>query len=373
MEKLQRIFYIDNLRIFLIALVVLHHLSITYGASGGWYYKEVEGDLFTKLILTMFTASNQSFFMGLFFLISAYFTRISLERKSTGNFIKDRMVRLGIPLIIFYFILSPLTIYLRVRFGDGSDLSFFEFIKQHQGFGFGPMWFVETLIYFSFIYVIIRLIFRIKDNQTSRKWGFPKPAVIILFALGISAVSFTVRLWFRLGSEIPYIGLQLPYFPQYIAMLIVGILYAKYHWFDQITYKQGIRWFAVAQFFILVVFPLFFLFSRLEGEPYAGGWNWQSALLCTWEQITGFSLMIGLTGMLKDKINKQGKLAKSMSGAAYAVFMIHAPVIVFISLSLENWDLYPVLKFIVIAPVALFVCFGIGILLKKIPIVNKII
>jgi fucose 4-O-acetylase-like acetyltransferase len=113
MKKAARIFYIDNLRIFLIALVVLHHLSITYGASGDWYYNEVEGDTFTTLILTGFTASNQSFFMGLFFLISAYFTRISLERKPIGTFVKDRLIRLGIPLIIFYFLLSPLTIYMR--------------------------------------------------------------------------------------------------------------------------------------------------------------------------------------------------------------------------------------------------------------------
>ncbi|PKP33387.1 MAG: hypothetical protein CVT99_00080 [Bacteroidetes bacterium HGW-Bacteroidetes-16] len=78
--------------------------------------------------------------------------------------------------------------------------------------------------------------------------------------------------------------------------------------------------------------------------------------------------MIGLTGIFKEKINQQGKLAKSLSGAAYAVFMIHAPVIVFISLSLKNWDLYPVVKFIVIAPISMILCFGLGMLLKKIPI-----
>ncbi|MEO1258629.1 MAG: hypothetical protein AAFZ15_07520 [Bacteroidota bacterium] len=33
------IFYIDNLRIFLTALVVLHHLAITYGAPGDWFYR----------------------------------------------------------------------------------------------------------------------------------------------------------------------------------------------------------------------------------------------------------------------------------------------------------------------------------------------
>jgi len=371
--KPARIFYIDNLRILLIALVVLTHLSITYGALGGWYYKEVEGDLFTRLILTMFTASNQSFFMGFFFLISAYFTRISLERKSIGKFIKDRFVRLVIPLIFFYFILSPLTIYMKIHFSDGADITLFEFVKQYQGFGFGPMWFVETLIYFSFFYVVYKLIFRKKEVDDARPVRFPKPVIIILVALSISAVSFAVRLWFRLGSEIPHTGLQLPYFPQYIAMLIVGILFAKYHWFEQITYKQGIRWFAVAQFFILIVFPVFFIYGGGEGDPYAGGWTWQSAVLCIWEQVTGFSLMIGLTGIFKEKFNQQGKLVKSLSGAAYAVFIAHAFLTVTLSIVLKSWEVYPILKFIILAPVALFLSYGMGILLKKIPIVNKII
>ena len=127
-----RIFYIDNLRIFLIALVVLHHLSITYGASGDWYYNEVEGDAFSTLILTGFTATNQSFFMGFFFLISAYFTRISLERKAIGTFVKDRSIRLGIPLIIFYFLLSPLTIYMKLWLVEGVQYNFIEFVSENH-------------------------------------------------------------------------------------------------------------------------------------------------------------------------------------------------------------------------------------------------
>ena len=39
--KRSRLLYIDNLRIVLTALVVLHHLAIQYGGSGITYYKEV--------------------------------------------------------------------------------------------------------------------------------------------------------------------------------------------------------------------------------------------------------------------------------------------------------------------------------------------
>lgn len=375
MNKGKRVYFIDNLRVFLIGLVVLHHLSITYGASGGWYYIEVEGDLFTTMILTMFTASNQSFFMGFFFLISAYFTRISLERKSIGTFAKDRFIRLVIPLIIFYFILSPLTIFMKVRYGDGVDVGFFDFVKQSRGFGVGPLWFVETLVYFSFIYIIIRLIFKNRLPKPSNPPEFPKPVSILLFALVISTVSFLIRLWFPLGSVLGNTGLQLPYFPQYIAMLIIGLLFARYNWFETITYRQGIKWFVVAQFFILICLPPVFFFGTKEAgiEPFNGGWTWQAASLAIWEQIVGFSLIIGLTGIFREKFQKQAKIEKLLSGAAYAVFIIHPFVLVTISVLLKNWEVYPVLKFIMLAPLALFLCFGIGILLKKIPVINRVI
>jgi glucans biosynthesis protein C len=96
-----RLFYIDNLRIFLISLVVLLHFNITYGAPGSWYYNESEAGFPAIIVQAMFNITNQSFFMGMFFMISAYFTAASIQRKSIGRFLKDRLVRLGIPLFFF--------------------------------------------------------------------------------------------------------------------------------------------------------------------------------------------------------------------------------------------------------------------------------
>ena len=101
---MKRLWYLDNLRIFLISLVVLFHLSITYGAPGDWYYNESQPEGLLILPLAMFVATNQAFFMGLFFLISAYFTEGSFTRKPTGAFLVDRFRRLGIPLVVFYFL-----------------------------------------------------------------------------------------------------------------------------------------------------------------------------------------------------------------------------------------------------------------------------
>ena len=184
-----------------------------------------------------------------------------------------------------------------------------------------------------------------------------------------------VRLWFPLGSELGNTGLQLPFFPQYIAMLLFGLLFAKYNWFEDVTFKQGIRWFAFAQLITLVGFPLTLYFGTKKSgiDLFLGGWTWQAATLAIWEQLAGFSIIIGLIGIFRQKLNTQGKWAKQLSGATYAVFIIHPPVIVTLSSFLKDWEVYPLLKFVLIAPVALFLCYTFGILLKKTPVINKII
>ena len=82
----QRDLYIDRLRCVMTALVVLHHTSITYGAAGGWFYHELKpSGAPSSVLLTLFAATNQAYFMGFFFLLAGYFTPRSLERKGYGH------------------------------------------------------------------------------------------------------------------------------------------------------------------------------------------------------------------------------------------------------------------------------------------------
>ncbi|MCP4260915.1 MAG: acyltransferase family protein [Planctomycetes bacterium] len=96
MEKM-RLYFIDNLRILLITLVIMVHLSVTYGGEGSWYYKEGRADEISTIVLTVHNAVTQAFFMGFLFMISGYFTPGSYDRKGPRRFFKDRLLRLGIP------------------------------------------------------------------------------------------------------------------------------------------------------------------------------------------------------------------------------------------------------------------------------------
>ena len=105
-----RLAFIDNLRTLIIVLVIMVHLSITYGGEGGWYYKEGKADLISGLILTFHNATCQSFFMGCLFLISGYFTPGSFDRKGPRRFLIERVVRLGIPMLFYDLVIHPFLI-----------------------------------------------------------------------------------------------------------------------------------------------------------------------------------------------------------------------------------------------------------------------
>lgn len=91
-----RFAWIDNLRTLLIAFVVSMHACVTYSHVGGWYFKEgVEPPLNVKLPFLLWEAHLQAFFMGLLFLVAGYFAELSLQRKTTVVFLKERLMRWG--------------------------------------------------------------------------------------------------------------------------------------------------------------------------------------------------------------------------------------------------------------------------------------
>lgn len=364
-----RLYYIDNLRIFLIGLVVLHHFSITYGAPGGWYYNESQAAFPLFIPMAMFVASNQAFFMGMFFFISALFVVPSLLRKGTKKYVTDRFIRLGIPLLVFYFLLSPLAVYIMVRFIQHENVGFLDVLKNGWGRSFGPLWFVEALLLFTGVYLAIR------KKLPKVKINFPGTAAIIITALIIGIGQYLIRIWLPVGWSDPITNFQPPFFLQYIVLFVLGIIAWQNNWLNAISPKMGRNWFVFAQVLILVVFPLLAYYGGLEKgiDTFMGGLQWQSLAYAIWEQLLCVSMILGLLGLAKKRFNRQGKTAFKLSESAYGVFVIHAPVLVGISAIFLSWQPQQWQKFLALAPLALFTCFFLTWLLKQIPGVKKVL
>jgi peptidoglycan/LPS O-acetylase OafA/YrhL len=368
-----RIYYIDNLRIFLIALVVLHHLAITYGAPGGWFYNESAAEFPEIIPLSMFVAANQAFFMGMFFFVSAYFILPSLNKKGFSIFIKDRLIRLGLPMLIFFFFLFPLTIYMRNNYILDDQVSLQYLIFKEKEFGFGPMWFVEALLLFTFLFLIWKKFVQFNTPKFLHK--LPSAGGLLLFALLIGLGQFIIRIWFPVGWAMPFMEFQLPHFLQYIFLFAFGIVAYQHNWLDEIKPGKGWRWFIFVQILIFVGFPIIFILGgAIENgvEPFMGGMNWKSFSYAIWEQLVGFSLIMALFGIFKFRFNNQGKAAKRLSAGAYAVYVLHTPILIAMSALALGLEIPQFWKFVVLAPVALLVCFSVANLVKRIPVIKDI-
>ena len=147
--KTARLYFVDHLRAGLVILVVLHHLAIVYGEGVSfWYVDPPKTASLSGLVLVVFVLFNQAWFMGAFFLLAGYFAPGSFDRKGSGSFLKERLIRLGIPLIIWIFLLNPISnigLFLEPVTWISEPLTWQSFWQMYPEFiGLGVAWFLAT-------------------------------------------------------------------------------------------------------------------------------------------------------------------------------------------------------------------------------------
>ncbi len=362
-----KLYYINNLRTLLIILIVMLHIAITYGAEGSWYYFEHTESIVSNVILTLFVAIVQAFVLGFFFMISGYFIPSSLKRKGAKRYLKDRLLRLGVPLIVYYFVISPILTYSLYVKLMGEKLVLRDY------FGSGPLWFVELLLIFSIFYILIQFFSKPKKDSTNLHSFGPNNKNILIFALCLSMVNFFIRIWFPIGKT--FFNHQFAFFPGYISFFIFGIIAFGNKWFDGFSLRVGKRWLKISVAVILLFPVISILGGALEDvSPFKGGFHYQSLLFSTWEAFVGIGLTAGLFVTFRKHFNYQGDLAKNLSDNVYTVYIIHAPVIVFFTYSIHNMFLYPLLKFIFVSIVGVSLCFLIShYLVRNIPYAKRIL
>src|SRR5947207_8368961 len=110
---------LDRARTFLTVVVLIHHAVIPYTYFGHTDPKSWIG--FDTVIL-----ATDSFFMAMFFFLSGLFVWSSLGHKASQTFIRDRLLRLGLPFAIAAFTIIPVA-YYAISLRHHPELAFAEF------------------------------------------------------------------------------------------------------------------------------------------------------------------------------------------------------------------------------------------------------
>jgi peptidoglycan/LPS O-acetylase OafA/YrhL len=363
---------LDALRASLTLLVLFHHAAITYGGSGDWYFKAVSaGPDLSSQLLSLFTGFNQAFFMGLFFLLAGYFTPGAVERHGAGAYMCERAVRLGLPLVVYFLLLSPVTIALAAT---AQGRNFFQALLYNWTHGRiepGPLWFCEALLIFAGLYLAVRAL--APDLKRRALASFPTNTTLALAALGTGGAAFLLRLVRPTGTTLLF--LQLGYFASYVVLFAAGCLAAPWTTLDQAPARQRRLWIALA----CVAFPLMpiaVVLGRhvpwLAGSS-SGGWNWQAAVYAFWEPFLAWGVIAGLLHFYTRRFETPGRLWRSLSRRAYAIYIVHPPVLVALALAWRNVVAPPGFKFFVTGTATCLACYLVAGLLLEIPMAKRVL
>src|ERR1700759_5457899 len=108
----QRLLFIDNIRWVMLMLVLSMHAAVTYSGHGSWYVTEpAKLGIAQEFAFVTFQVFLQSFFMGFLFFLAGYFVPGAVDKKGPAHFLGDRAYRLGLPSLLYIFVIHPLTCY----------------------------------------------------------------------------------------------------------------------------------------------------------------------------------------------------------------------------------------------------------------------
>lgn len=381
-----RLSYIDNMRTFVVLLVVAHHLALVYGAFAPFYYTEPPfTDPLAFLILGVFVLTNQAWFMGALFLLAGYFTPGSFDRKGGAAFVKSRLVRLGIPVLAAIFVLDPI-----------ARMGFFLMPESLTGIsgpptlaaypallGLGPLWFALMLLIFDVGYALWRRLRGTPPPVAKDSKGFPGMTAAIGFILALAATSYLFRMAVPMGKDVnlvlPFLNFPtISYLPQYLGLFVVGAVASRREWLRDLPASAGLAGLVLALAAWVLLFPLaisgrMFSLEFSEAAGFAGNGTWQSAAYTLWDSTLAVGLPLALIVAFRRFINGAGQLSRFLSGHSYAVYIIHSPLLVFICYAMRDIGLPALAKFALAVIVVIPACYAVAYAIRRLPGIRKVI
>jgi len=396
-----RLYFVDNIRSFVIVQVVVLHAAVTYSNLGMWYYREPAalGPL-TTLSFGIIQSFIQAYSLGLLFLVAGYFVPASFRRKGAGKFLRDRAVRLGVPALIYMLIINPAILYYVMRLSAEAPLTplgdfYLGYLLGLQFLGgSGPMWFAIALLIFSAAYVAAKLLQRDPEKEgeeeaegaegaegPERAEGaeddakLPRHQDVVALILVIAAAAFAIRLVQPIGTSV--LNMQLSFFASYIALFAVGIAARRRRWLERIPRTFGLAWLKAA----LVGGTAFWLALFLvgigpEGEisMINGGLHWQSAAYALWEAFFCVGAVLGIVVIFRERFGSGGRFARFMADNSFSVYFFHPVILILVTAAMRNFALHPLAKFAVAAAVAVPICFlASELVLRRIPLLKEVL
>ena len=322
----QRLHYIDWLRLMAVFLLFTYHAACIFHPWGDFY---IQNEPRSPLLAYIFVWAVGPWHMSLFFLLAGASTYYALQRRSGGQYVRERFKRLFIPFAFGVLVLIPPQSYLGLlnhSSYSGSFITWFpNFFTLHVddldgffrgGHTWGHLWFIFHLFVYSLAAVSLFLYLNRESGQRviGRLAGaFARPGFILLFPVLLA-----------LFAEVPQVAGGNPLF--YITFFICGFLLMSDPRFMNTVDRQRVA--------LLILGPVVY-----AGILFADTMDWWPSHMPEWTDtvirgyVRGFVPWFVILAMLaygRRFLNFTNRFLKYFAEAAYPMYILHDTIIVIV-------------------------------------------
>ncbi|MFC0186817.1 acyltransferase family protein [Fictibacillus aquaticus] len=328
---MERRYDLDWIKVLATGLVIFYHCTMFFN-PWPWHVKNNDIDHSVILVLSLLIGS---FIMPLFFAISGISLYFALQKRSIRVLLKERLLRLGIPLLFAVWVLSPPQVYIE-RFASGQFTgSFLQFLPHYTdglyldiggsgNFSFAGhhLWYVLVLLVFSA--VLVPLLIRTKNSSAAFK-GYHLILLPVPLSL-IKVLAPTIQLG---GYDILF----------YLAVLLYGFYFLKDRTFTMVLEKYSTLLIAAAS-----VSSVLWVTGFLQ--------QWNVLLLAAVQVLYCWSSVLLIFHLANKHLSFSNSSLRYFNEASMPYYVLHQPIIVIAGFFLRGLDLSVALKFLLLACIA---------------------
>jgi len=321
--KRERLHHLDGLRALTMLLILPAHALAVTGLKQGW--NDVEATLFWLIHV---------FRLPLFFLVAGFFAAHLLAGRGTAELLRNRAVRIGVPLVVCVLVVAPvLTLLLRsiavVEYRPGAQ-GIAAFAHLHPSF----VWFLWYLALLYPAALLARRLLLALPRARALLAGagarlLPHPIAPLALAIPCAVLLYRQPTWTAgtpSESFLPQLDL-LAYYAVFFAcgwgLCSIGGLREK------IEAAPG-RYAALAG---LALPPALALYLT-QSEAAIGTSRWFHLLALLLLSVTTWSLAFGLLGLSRRFLRSPSPRLRYWADASYWIYLSHFPLMAAIAIGL---------------------------------------
>lgn len=382
---------IGALRAWITVLVVAHHAVLAYVPDAPKPAATLDGpdrwwgafpvlDTVRWQGFSIFTTANEMYFMALMFLLSGLFVWPSIRRKGVGAYLRDRVVRLGIPFAIGAAILAPIAYYpayLQTGATDGWSGYWAVFTKPGVWTS-GPVWFLWVLLAFDVVVAAVTAARPGWGDAFGRlvsRWRTPG-ALFVAMSVAATLAYLVLELpvggftWWHWGPFYVQTSRLLLYFVYFL----FGIGLGAHGVGEGVLAPEGPlartwkRWLNVASLAFVVTVAAIIAVFTVRPLPL-----WLHLGADVSFVLAGVSMSLAAMATFLRFARSPNPVVTAFVPCAYGVYLVHYPIVTHLQFLHLGVSLPALVKGLLVSAGALAISWGLVALLRRVPGVARVV